>query len=142
MFIHESSHDTDCTCVNGTSSTARLKVYWLMMQHCRSSLCNARQHSMRTDPSQNTSLAGCFHLILSRERNPAPLSLLSQPSPCPAAAVAAPMFGFHSRNSPFLCSDDVAVRRHRMRGKQKRLRRRCSGTGGGPIYTLSQPSLE
>lgn len=74
MFIHESSHDTDCTCVNGTSCTARLKVYWLMMQHCRSSLCDARQHSMRTEPSQTTSLVGCFHLILSRGTQPPYLS--------------------------------------------------------------------
>ncbi len=51
------------------------------------------EHSMRTATSQHTSSAGCFYLTLTREMNPAPLYLLSQPSPRPAE-VAAPKLGW------------------------------------------------
>lgn len=66
-------------------ATARLKVQWLMMQHC-CALHDAKRNVPKTAHAR-LFLSGIFlPNLLQTERNPTPLSLPSQPSPCPEAA--------------------------------------------------------
>lgn len=102
MCIHQSSRDTGCNVKCENASGKRDVLY----SSTESALVNdaalliiivqCTEHSMRTPTkvSQHTSLACCFYLTLTREMNPAPLSLPSQPSPCPAAAPKLGWFPF------------------------------------------------